>query len=109
MYNHFTKNILKQVTSEDGVILENQTKYTVNDSFSAMEIYISDSKISYRVYADAYGLAMIKWLQIKLSNKESINNISLDSLIKIFSLPKTKYRNALQLINLIEKINEDFV
>ncbi|MBK2357634.1 hypothetical protein [Francisella hispaniensis] len=105
MYNDLTRQLLKQVKFEDGIILAEQTKYSVSDSFSTVEIYICDERVSYRVYGDAYSLAMLKWLQLSLLNKQNLSQISLENLIVDFDLPQARYRNALQIIQLIEKIN----
>ncbi|ABK90125.1 hypothetical protein [Francisella tularensis] len=105
MYNDLTRELLRQVKFEDGIILAEQTKYSVSDSFSTVEIYICDKRVSYRVYGDAYILAMLKWLQLSLLNKQNLSQISLEKLIADFDLPQVKYRDALQIIKLIEKIN----
>ena len=105
MYNDLTRQLLKQVKFEDGIILAEQTKYSISDSFSTVEIYICDERVSYRVYGDAYSLAMLKWLQLSLLNKQNLSQISLENLIVDFDLPQAKYKNALQIIQLIEKIN----
>ncbi|AEE26615.1 hypothetical protein [Francisella hispaniensis] len=106
MYNDLTRQLLKQVKFEDGIILAEQAKYSVSDSFSTVEIYICDERVSYRVYGDAYSLAMLKWLQLSLLNKQNLSQIfSLENLIADFDLPQARYRNALQIVQLIEKIN----
>ncbi|MBK2106433.1 hypothetical protein [Francisella philomiragia] len=105
MYNDLVKKLLAEVNFEDAVILPKQVKYCVIDNFSVVEVYISEEKISFRVYGDAYMLAMIKWLQHKLQHKADIKKISLQELVKEFDLPEFKYRNASQIIELIEKIN----
>ncbi|APC91307.1 MULTISPECIES: hypothetical protein [Francisella] len=105
MYNDLVKNLLAKVKVEDAVILTQQTKYVVSDSFSTVEVYICDKKVSYRVYGDAYILAMLKWLQLSLQNKQDLSQISIEKLIADFDLPEIKFRNALQIIQLIEKIN----
>ncbi|APD50297.1 hypothetical protein [Francisella hispaniensis] len=105
MYNDLTRQLLKQVKFEDGIILAEQAKYSVSDSFSTVEIYICDERVSYRVYGDAYSLAMLKWLQLSLLNKQNLSQISLENLILDFDLPQARYRNALQIVQLIEKIN----
>lgn len=48
---------------------------------------------------------MLKWLQLSLLNKQNLSQISLEKLIADFDLPQVKYRDALQIIKLIEKIN----
>lgn len=72
MYNDLVKKLLAEINFEDAVILPEQVKYCVIDNFSVIEMYISEEKISFRVYSDAYMLAMIKWLQKKLQHKTDI-------------------------------------
>lgn len=105
MYNNLVKKLLAEVSFEDAIILPEQVKYCVIDNFSVIEMYISEKKISFRVYGGAYMLAMIKWLQNKLQHKADIKKISLQELVKEFELPEFEYRNASQIIELIEKIN----
>ncbi|ASG67571.1 hypothetical protein fh0823_02300 [Francisella halioticida] len=106
MYNKLVKDLLSEMKIEDSNILAEQQKYQVKDSFSSVELYISDNAISYRVFGDTYIMAMVKFLQIKLQNKHKLRNITLDKLVTDFDLPEVKYRNALQIVELIEKINE---
>lgn len=106
MYNSLVKDLLSKITIDDGNISPEQQKYQVKDSFSTIELYISDDMISYRVFGDAYIMAMIKFLQIKLQDRQTLKDITLESLVEDFDLPEVKYRNALQIVELIEKINE---
>ena len=106
MYNQVIKDMLSKVSIKDSKIDESQKKYSVNDNFSTIEIYISEDKVSYKVLGDAYIVAMTKWLQNKLINNENIKNITLENLVKTFDLPEMKLRNAVQILELIEKINE---
>lgn len=105
MYNDLVKQLLTQVKFEDSIILAEQAKYSISDNFSTVEIYICDKRVSYRIYGDAYSLAMLKWLQISLQNKQNLSQISLEKLIADFDLPQVRYRDGLQIIQLIEKIN----
>ena len=106
MYNSLVKDLLSKIKIEDGNIYPEQQRYQVKDSFSAVELYICDNKVSYRVFGDAYTMAMVKFLQMKLQNKQDIKNITLENLVAGFDLPEVKYRDALQIVELIEKINE---
>ncbi|MED7788150.1 hypothetical protein [Francisella sp. 19X1-34] len=106
MYNNLVKGLLSKITVEDGNIYPEQQKYQVKDSFSTVELYVSDHEISYRVFGDAYIMAMVKFLQTKLQSKQDAKNITLENLVADFDLPEVKYRNALQIVELIEKINE---
>lgn len=106
MYNNLVKELLSQIKKEDAIINTGQKQYSVSDNFSAIEIYISNDNVSYRVFGDAYLMAMVKWLQIKIQNKKYLRNITIESIVSEFDLPEIKYRNALQIIELIEKINE---
>ncbi|QIW09875.1 hypothetical protein [Francisella sp. LA112445] len=106
MYNNLVKDLLSKIMIKDGDIYPDQQKYQVKDSFLTVELYISDDKISYRVLGDAYIMAMVKFLQIKLQDKQELKNITLESLVADFDLPEVKYRNALQIVELIERINE---
>lgn len=106
MYNKLVKNLLAEISSKDAVILAEHKKYEVSDSFSSIELYVSEESISFKVFGDAYITAMVKWLQIKLQAKESFDDITLECLVAKFDLPEVKYRNAIQLMNLIEKIND---
>ena len=106
MYNSLVKDLLSKITIDDGNISPEQQKYQVKDSFSTVELYISDDMISYRAFGDAYIMAMVKFLQIKLQDRQNLKGITLESLVDDFDLPEVKYRNALQIVELIEKINE---
>ena len=106
MYNEIVKEMLSKVNMKDAISCENQKKYSISDNFSTIEIYIRDATVSYRVQGDAYIIAMTKWLQLELINNESLENIVLEDLVNIFDLPDIKLRNAIQIIELIEKINE---
>ncbi|WP_150466533.1 hypothetical protein [Francisella sp. SYW-9] len=106
MYNSLVKDLLSKITIEDGNIYPEQQKHQVKDSFSSVELYVSNDKISYRVLGDAYIMAMVKFLQIKLQDRQNLKDITLESLVANFDLPEVKYRNALQIVELIEKINE---
>ena len=106
MYNQMTKDMLAKVCVKDTNIHENQKKYSVKDNFSTIEVYINEENISYRVQGDAYIIAMIKWLQLKLIGKEILINMTLENLVEIFDLPEVKLRNGVQILELIEKINE---
>ena len=106
MYNDLVKKMLAKISLDDAKTFPDQKKYSVEDNFSTLEIYVKDGKVSFRVFGDGYILAMMKWLQIQLQSKQNISNISLESLISLFELPELKYRNALQIVELIEKINE---
>ena len=106
MYNRLVKDLLAEISSKDAVISAEHKKYEVSDSFSSIELYVSADSVSFKVFGDAYMTAMVKWLQIKLQAKESLDEISLEDLIAMFDLPEVKYRNAIQLMNLIEKIND---
>lgn len=106
MYNKLVKDLLSKIKIEDGYILTEQQKYQVKDSFSSVELYISDNAISYRVFGDAYIMAMVKFLQMKLQDKQDLKDICLEKLVADFDLPEVKYRNALQIVELVEKVNE---
>ncbi|AIT09012.1 hypothetical protein LO80_02810 [Candidatus Francisella endociliophora] len=106
MYNNLVKELLAEVKKEDSNVFSEQQKYSVWDKFSTIEIYISESMVSYRVFGDAYIVAMAKWIQNKIQKKEDLRKINIESIILDFELPEVKYRNALQLIELIEKVNE---
>ncbi|QIV94642.1 hypothetical protein [Allofrancisella frigidaquae] len=105
MYNSLVKEMLSKISVDDAEILPTQVKYNVSDNFLTVEIYVSKEKTSFKVFGDAYITAMAKWLQLKLQANESVK-VSLEDLIDIFGLPEIKYRNAVQLIELIEKLNE---
>lgn len=106
MYNEIVKEMLSKVNMKDAVFCKSQKKYSVSDNFSTIEIYVRDTTVSYRVQGDAYIIAMTKWLQLELINNESLENITLEDLVKIFDLPDIRLRNAIQILELIEKINE---
>ncbi|MGQ4002260.1 hypothetical protein QIW31_04360 [Francisellaceae bacterium CB299] len=106
MYNQFTKEMLSKVSMQDAEIFENQKKYSVRDNFSTVEIYVSDTAVSYRVQGDGYIVAMIKWLQLMLINNKNLKDITLNGLVEIFDLSEVKFRNAVQILELIEMINE---
>ncbi|AJC48983.1 hypothetical protein IB642_03790 [Allofrancisella guangzhouensis] len=106
MYNSLIKEMLTKLSKEDAEILPTQIRYKVGDSFSTVEVYISKERISFKVFGDAYIVAMVKWLQLRLQGGENIEKISIEYLIELFELPEVKYRNAIQLIELIEKLNE---
>ena len=106
MYNQFTKEMLSKVSMQDAEIFENQKKYSVRDNFSTVEIYVSDTAVSYRVQGDGYIVAMIKWLQLMLINNKDLKDITLNGLVEIFDLSEVKFRNAVQILELIEMINE---
>ena len=106
MYNQIVKKMLAEISKNDGDIYPNQDKYRVSDDFSTIEIYIGEKRVSFKVLGDAYIVAMTKWLQVKLQSKENSQEISFQNLVEIFDLPKVKYRNAIQIVELIEKINE---
>ncbi|WP_395167129.1 hypothetical protein [Francisella salimarina] len=109
MYNDMLKKFLLDVNFDDAIILPEQIRYEVKDSFSTIQMYICDKKISFRVYGDAYVVAMTKWLQQKLKSKYDIKQITIQQLVDKFNLPDFKYRNASQLIELIEKINATII
>ena len=100
------RDMLSKVSIKDTNIYKNQKKYSIHDNFSSIEIYISNSKISYRVKGDVYIIAMTKWLQLMLINNEMLKNITVKNLVKIFNLPQVKIRNAIQIYELVEQINE---
>ncbi len=104
MYNKLTKDMLSKVCVKDADVYKNQKRYYVNDSFSNIEIYIGESDISYRVQGDAYIVAMTKWLQLKLVRTEYLQDITLEYLVELFDLPEVKFRNAVQVLELIEQI-----
>ena len=106
MYNQFTKEMLSKVSMQDAEIFENQKKYSVRDNFSTVEIYVSDTAVSYRVQGDGYIVAMIKWLQLMLINNKNLKDITLNGLVEIFDLSEVKFRNTVQILELIEMINE---
>ncbi|MGQ4005444.1 hypothetical protein QIW49_03010 [Francisellaceae bacterium CB300] len=106
MYNQFTKEMLSKVSMQDAEIFENQKKYSVRDNFSTVEIYVSDTAVSYRVQGDGYIVAMTKWLQLMLINNKDLKDITLNGLVEIFDLSEVKFRNAVQILELIEMINE---
>lgn len=106
MYNRLVKDLLAEISSKDAIILAEHKKYQVSDSFSNIELYVSADSVSFRVFGDAYITAMVKWLQVKLQAKENLDEINLEDLITKFDLPEVKYRNAIQLMDLIEKIND---
>ena len=105
MYNDFTKDMLRNISINDGVIESNQKRYVVSDNFSHVELYIG-SEISFRVKGDAYLTAMIKWVVTAIRDKKNIYNITLEELVNKFAIPEYKVRNAVQIIELIEKIDE---
>ena len=106
MYNQITKELLSKVCIKDAEINKNQKKYSVKDNFSTIEIYVSNDSVSYRVQGDGYIIAMTKWLQIRLTNNENLKTITLESLVETFDLPEVKLRNAVQILELIEMLNE---
>jgi len=106
MYNEITKELLLKVCIRDAEIDSNQKKYSVKDNFSAIEIYMGKTKVSYRVQGDGYIVAMVKWVQLKLIDRELLKDISLENLVDIFDLPEIKLRNAVQILELIEMLNE---
>ena len=105
MYNNNIINNLKTICKEDTVFFKNQSKYAVADGFSKVEFYIDEKKFSYRVSGDAYITAMTKWLQKCLINSNDLSLITLPYLIEYFGIPQHKVRNAMQIINIIKKIN----
>ena len=106
MYNPITKEMLSKVSIEDGKICEHQNKCSVCDSFSTIEFYVSATRVSYRVQGDAYIVAMTKWLQLMLINGDSLKDITLEKIVEIFDLPEVKFRSAVQIFEIVEKINE---
>ncbi|MFT4694835.1 MAG: hypothetical protein ACI8TE_001757 [Francisella sp.] len=106
MYNQLTKKMLSKVSMQDAEIFENQKRYSIRDNFSTVEIYVSDTAVSYRVQGDGYIVAMTKWLQLILANNENLKDVTLESLVEAFDLPEIKFRNAVQILELIEMINE---
>ena len=106
MFNSLTKNMLSQVSKSDGEINVSQICFCVSDSFSTIEMYISEDKVSFRVSGEPYIVAMSKWLQCELQNGSDLSSISLQYLVKLFEIPVLKYRSAMMMIDLIEKINE---
>ena len=106
MYNKLTKEMLSKVSMQDAEIFENQKKYSVRDNFATVEIYVSDTAVSYRVQGDGYIVSMTKWLQLMLANNESLKDITLESLVEAFDLPEIKFRNAVEILELIEMIDE---
>ena len=106
MYNQITKEMLLKVCIKDAEIHENQKKYSVRDNFSTVEIYVSDAAVSYRVQGDGYIVAMTKWLQLMLINNKDLKDITLNGLVETFDLSEVKFRNAVQIFELIEMINE---
>jgi hypothetical protein len=106
MYNQLTKKMLSKVSMQDAEIFENQKRYSIRDNFSTVEIYVSDTAVSYRVQGDGYIVAMTKWLQLILANNENLKDVTLGSLVEAFDLPEIKFRNAVQILELIEMINE---
>ncbi|APC97300.1 hypothetical protein [Francisella frigiditurris] len=105
MYNNKVKNLLSQLSKKDGIITVDQKLYKVEDSFSIIEMYVGKN-ISFRVWGDPYVVAMTKWLQGELKAKKVLSNIRLEELIGLFNIPDTKVRGAIQIMELIDKINE---
>ncbi|MFC4891913.1 hypothetical protein ACFPDQ_02490 [Pseudofrancisella aestuarii] len=105
MYNSKVKNLLSQVSEKDGIIAVGQKLYKVEDSFSIIEMYVG-KEISFRVWGDPYILAMTKWLQCELKIKAHLSGLKLEELISLFSIPDTKIRGAIQIMELIDKIYE---
>ena len=106
MYNSEVKKMLRLISKEDAVIDSDQIRYSVGDGFSTIDIYVSVNKVSFRVYGDAYVLAMTKWLQLELKNNEDISELSLECLVDKFDIPTNKIRDAVQILDLVEQVNE---
>jgi hypothetical protein len=106
MLNDITKQMLSQISQSDGDINSSQICYLVSDSFSTVEMYISVDNVSFRVSSEPYIVAMSKWLQLKIKNGDDITYLTLGTLVDSFEIPKLKYRSAMLILDLIEKINE---
>jgi len=105
MYNKNVMMYLNSININDSIIDSDQIKYGVNDGYSCVDIYIGE-RVSFRVFGDAYITAMTKWLAESIHNKINIKDTDLVQLVEKFEIPKYKIRNAVQILEVIEKINE---
>ena len=106
MFNDLARTMLSKISTNDGEICKTQQCYGVYDSFSSVEMYISADKVTFRVSGEPYVVAMMKWLQLNIQNGVNISVITLKELVDKFGIPELKYRSAIQIVDLIEKINE---
>jgi hypothetical protein len=96
---------LDSININDSIIDIDQIKYSVNDGYSCVDIYIGE-KVSFRVSGDAYLTVMTKWLAESIYNNIDIKDTDLVRLVEKFEIPEYKIRNAVQILEVIEKINE---
>ncbi|QLE78547.1 hypothetical protein FLM55_01835 [Francisella sp. Scap27] len=104
MYSDTMKDCLEAIKVTDAQVSAEQLKYSVRDGYAEIELYISSKRISYRVKGDPYIIAMVKWLQIYLSNNNGIFKLSLNTFIEKFELPDNKLRNAILMMELVEQL-----
>lgn len=103
MYSDIMKDCLETIKVTDAQVSAEQLKYSVRDGYAEIELYISSKRISYRVKGDPYIIAMVKWLQIYLSNNDTFK-LSLNTFIEKFELPDNKLRNAILMMELVEQL-----
>jgi len=109
MKNYYNQTVLywmKKITKCDIIPVSARPTFKVEDGLNSIEFLLNDKSIAFKVYGNAYLIAMVKWLQNFLKKKRNIEEIEISRIKKEFELPENKIMDAILLIRLVEIIKK---
>lgn len=103
--NPLIEKLLAEISEHDATSDTVLATYQVGDSTMQVVLSIGE-QVTFKVHGDPYLMAMVKWLQRKLTDGEHqyLQSLTMPLLVEIFALPEFKHKNALLILQLIDKI-----
>ena len=110
IYNTQVLEWITRISEEDYLSSSSFSQaYFVGGSSGKIYFDSSATPPKFAITGSAYLIAMVKWLQHQfVNNKHLLYHYDFPLLIKVFSLPPSKRRDALLLLELVEKIKSDY-
>ncbi|WP_119344361.1 hypothetical protein [Facilibium subflavum] len=109
MYNETVLHYLAQISMNDRLPKDKKHQgVKVGDGMQQVIFYHGHHKVYFAVVGSAYLMAMTKWVQLKLQQKDwqALKAQDIKSLVEKFDLPVFKRQDALLILQLIEKLKD---
>ena len=99
------EQLLAQVSLADAMPQNTVASYQSGEGSMQVVLHIGET-VTFKVHGDPYLIAMMKWLQQQLiiGKHQLLRALTMVELTEMFALPEHKQKNALLILQLIDKI-----
>lgn len=103
--NHKIEQLLSQVSLADAMPQNTVASYQIGEGSMQVVLHVGET-VTFKVHGDPYLIAMVKWLQQQLiaGKHQQLRASTMVELTEFFALPEYKEKNALLILQLIDKI-----